>query len=149
MTVARAAAAGGLTLPEAAAVFGWLNDQPPALLLARRAAAVRGRIGRPAGGWTEAECLCLEVVARAGGPVGAAGLWAEFGALRACGRPLVLPSVDPDGCQGLLERATEQAAAEWAGGRPPVLDLAGLRLTTTDGGRFRGGGPGGGGAGRR
>lgn len=125
--VASDALAGRLTLVEAAALIGWLNDRGDRPL--RLEAFHVAQFGPPPyGGWTRDELVCLHAIvciesrAEVECPARAeevrASLEAEFGAERACGRPVALPPVaEPEGLRLLAfaARAWERCRA---GGLP-------------------------------
>jgi hypothetical protein len=123
--------AARMTLPDAAARFGWLNALPPPF----RAFPRDGPASEPwlpdRGGFTEAEWLAAEVVEWVASEVRAdprvqAGevrtrLVGEFRSARAAGRLARLP-VFPEGERaGLLERAEAEAARRRSGGRTALV----------------------------
>jgi hypothetical protein len=112
--VAREVLAGRTTVPEAAALFAWLDARPP-----RTKAAWPGQLSVQAGlpdpgGYTEAEMhgvrVVAEVAAAARSPVPSPPgcverVRAEFLATRARGEFATLPAAPEDRCAQLLEQA--------------------------------------------
>ena len=141
--VGRELLAGRLTVPEAAAVFGWLDRQHPALpasMIETANLAMAG--GTPvgselsAGARHEAEWLCLRTAGYArnlawGECLERAEALSEAlddGLLRAweSGKARSLPAVDEDGCRTLLLRAREVPLGTPQSKHP--IDVTDLRL---------------------
>jgi hypothetical protein len=133
--VAREVIAGRTTVPEAAALFAWLDAQPP-----RTMAAWPGQLtvqaGLPdPGGYTEAEMKGVRVVAQVAAaarcpvpsPPGCVErVRAEFHAARARGEFAPLPAAPEDRCAPLLEQARVEVR------RMSVGRAAGRRVQTVE-----------------
>ena len=132
--VVREVAAGRLSVPDAAAVFGWLDQQPPAAPTEVVRATARTGYKDLVAARTESDWLCLQVViyARSDRALSPARLFeVEDEYRRVCAAPggSVLPPVAAADCRELLARA---AAAVRAAREPcpegTRVPLDGLRL---------------------
>jgi hypothetical protein len=126
--VAQEVVAGRLTLPEAAAVFGWLNRLSPSAMTD----TLRGLHDTPRdAALTDLDVLCYQVVLYVGqvagreSPAYRAGRSAVIaGRCRpVCGRA-ELPEVNDADCRHLLARAEEWVAGGAASGAPDPLPRA-------------------------
>jgi hypothetical protein len=141
--VGRELLAGRLTVPEAAAVFEWLDYQHPALTIsmieaANRIMASGSPVGSElsAGARHEGEWLCLRTAGHArdlawkASPERAEALSVALddGLIRAwkSGEARALPAVDAHGCRTLLQRAREVPFG--TPGQQPPVDASDLRL---------------------
>jgi hypothetical protein len=126
--VAQEVIAGRMTVPEAVAMFAWLDAHPPWYPAAPPGQmAVLAGLSDP-GDYTEAELLGLRLVAHAevaarsaSAPVGCAErVRGEFLAVRAQGKFTRLPAVPEDRCARLLDQARIEARRAMSG-RPDAL----------------------------
>ena len=134
--VIREVGAGRLGVAEAAAVFGWLDRQPPAVPAGMvRVFARHGNEDLLALARSEVDLLCLHVVLYARGdlavpPARLAEVEGEF--RRACASPdrAALPAVVEADCREWLARsaAAERAAQSPRPGGTVTASLEGLRL---------------------
>jgi hypothetical protein len=113
---------GRRTVPEAAAVFGWLNRQPPAI----DAADIRHRFPRLSAGADEAEVLCAQVTGfivgtlRCANPARESELvrtgQEQMDAVRDPTGRLILPAVREADCRELVRRAMAASMRRETGG---------------------------------
>jgi hypothetical protein len=118
--LAEEVARGRLTVPEAAAVFGWLNRQPPAIA----AADIRQRFATLSAGADEVEVLCTQVTAFIVGTIRLTEPAREPDLVRMARDQLeaargpdgrtVLPVVSEADCEVLFRRAAI-SATHWQG----------------------------------
>jgi hypothetical protein len=135
--------AGRMTIPEAAAVFDWLDRQPPVPTISVTEAVCWSAVRSPveielaAGARVDGEWQCLRVTgwARDLAAMESPDRAAEFsvaldaGLLRVweSGKARALPAVDEAGCRALHDRALAVASLGATGSTPPVA-TSGLRL---------------------
>lgn len=133
---------GRMSVPEAAAVFGWLDRQPPVPLTNPSTCLSPYSVGADDldAARSGEDLLCLQVLAHAAAPgrsapTRLAEIRAEF--RRTCAAPggAVLPSVSERDCREFLARARVAAPALRGGtsGAPVTVDIAGLRLVARAG----------------